>query len=191
MNPRKLLVIGASAGGLKAMRTILSQLSRPLPWPALLVQHVPASAKMNYLAVFGASPFVQVVEAEANMPLEQGFLYVAPPGYHTLIEENGSISLSLDPPVQFSRPSIDVTFETAAEVYGAQTIALVLTGANEDGAAGLQAIHAQGAVTIVQDPATAEATAMPRGALKRVPGAHVVKLDDIAGFLEGLAEEKG
>jgi len=123
---------------------------------------------------------------EDKMPLEHGHIYVAPPDYHTLVEP-GHFSLNTDAPVRYSRPSIDVTFVSAADEYGRRTIGVVLTGANEDGALGLKRIADRGGYGIVQDPETAEGAAMPRAALRAVPAAHVVPLDRIAHHLVAIA----
>lgn len=186
MNPYKALVIGASAGGVHAVRTIVAQLVT-LPWPTLLVQHIQAGARIDYAAAFGSPPHIRIVEAEDKMLLEAGVMYVAPPGYHTLIEEDGTVGLSVDAPLNFSRPSIDVLFESAAEVYGAGLIALLLTGANHDGSAGMEAVYQRGGLTLVQDPGSAEVPTMPAAAIVRTPVHHILKLDEIGPFLNQLA----
>lgn len=189
MNPYKALVIGASAGGVHAVQTIVAQLATP-PWPMLLVQHIQAGARLDYAAAFGNPSRLRIVEAEDKMLLEAGVMYVAPPGYHTLIEEDGTIALSVDAAVNYSRPSIDVLFESAAEVYGARLIALLLTGANHDGAAGIQAIHQRGGLTLIQDPGSAEVPTMPAAAIARTPVHHILSLDAIGPFLNDLAQVK-
>jgi two-component system chemotaxis response regulator CheB len=128
---------------------------------------------------------LRVIEVEDKMPLEHGHIYVAPPNYHTLIEP-GYFSLSTDAPVRFSRPSIDVTFASAADSYAHRTVGIVLTGANEDGAQGLRRISDRGGMAIVQDPDTAESRPMPEAARKAVPRARVMTLEGIAEFLAAL-----
>lgn len=189
MNPYKALVMGASAGGVHAVQTIAAQLTDP-PWPIVLVQHLQAATRLDYAAAFGNPQRLKIMEAEDKMQLQAGLLYVAPPGYHTLIEEEGTIALSVDPPVNFSRPSIDVLFESAADVYGGSLIALLLTGASHDGAAGMQAIHQRGGLTLVQDPSSAEVATMPAAAIARTPVHHILTLEAIGPFLKHLAQLK-
>jgi two-component system chemotaxis response regulator CheB len=119
------------------------------------------------------------------MPIEHGRIYVAPPDYHTLVEP-GHFSLSTEAPVRFSRPSIDVTFSSAADSYAHRTVGIVLTGANADGAEGLRCISDRGGMAIVQDPATAESKAMPEAASRLVSRAKVMPLDEIVSFLAAL-----
>jgi two-component system chemotaxis response regulator CheB len=126
-----------------------------------------------------------VFEVEDKMPIEHGHIYVAPPDYHTLIEP-GHFSLSTEAPVRFSRPSIDVTFSSAADSYGHRTVGIVLTGANADGAEGLRRISDRGGLAIVQDPDTAESRPMPMAARRAVPRARVMSLDAIAAFVASL-----
>jgi two-component system chemotaxis response regulator CheB len=126
-----------------------------------------------------------VCEVEDKMPIEHGHIYVAPPNYHTLIEP-GYFSLSTEAPVRFSRPSIDVTFASAADSYTHRTVGIVLTGANADGAEGLRRISDRGGLAIVQDPDTAESRPMPTAAQRAVPRARVMSLDAIANFIASL-----
>ena len=128
-----------------------------------------------------------MTEVEDKQPIAPAQLYVAPPDYHLLVEA-GHFSLSTEEPVRFSRPSIDVTFESAAETFGARTVGVVLTGANEDGARGLKRIVEAGGYAIVQDPATAEMPIMPEAALRLVPEARRVPLDAIGPHLLALSE---
>ena len=127
-----------------------------------------------------------VKEAEDKEPIIPGSVYFGPSDYHLMVEANHTIALSVDDPVLYSRPSIDVLFETAADAYGAGLLGVVLTGANEDGAVGLRAVVAAGGDAIVETPAEAFASAMPRAALELCPGAKVMSLDAIAAYLAGL-----
>jgi len=128
---------------------------------------------------------LRVCEVEDKMPLEHGHIYVAPPNYHTLVEP-GHFSLSTEAPVRFSRPSIDVTFSSAADSYTHRTVGVVLTGANADGAEGLRRISDRGGLALVQDPDGAESPVMPTAARTAVPRARVMSLEAMAQFLAAL-----
>lgn len=183
----KLTVMGTSAGGMEAIQKFLAKLPESYPQPIVIVQHLPFDAEIDPSLVFHGRRLVGV--AEDKMPLEKGKIYFAPPGYHALIEPDGTISLSVDPPVHFSRPSIDVLFESAARSFGSGVTGILMTGANHDGAAGLLEIQRCGGRTIVQDPETAYAPAMPREALRLFRPDRVAALDDMAEALMELGKE--
>lgn len=177
------VVIGTSAGGMSALTTILPALPRSFPLPVAVVQHLnPQSESFlaEYLDRIGALP---TKEAEDKEPLQPGNVYVAPAGYHLLVESDRTFSLSVDARVNFCRPSIDVLFESAADAFGSSLIGIILTGANGDGSHGLMSIKARGGLAIVQDPDSAEASCMPRSALERTAADHTVALEDIAPLL--------
>ena len=176
------VVIGASAGAVQALSRILPAFPAAYGLPVLVVVHVPAEPS-GMTTLFEARCQVAVREPEDKEPIAPGTVYFAPPGYHLLVERDRSIALSTDEPVLFSRPSIDVLFETAAESYGSGLVGVVLTGANEDGARGASAIAAAGGEVLVEDPANAYAATMPRAALARCPGARLLSLDAIAQYL--------
>ncbi|KQS64138.1 chemotaxis protein CheB [Rhizobium sp. Leaf371] len=178
------VVIGASAGALEALTTILPALPEDFPVPILLVVHIPGDKRSVLAELFRAKCRIKVLEVEDKEPLAAGTAYFAPPNYHLLVEANKTLSLSSDEPVMFSRPSIDVLFESAADAFGPALVGIVLTGANHDGARGLRAITDAGGQAIVQDPKTAFAAAMPEGAIARCPGARVMSLDAIAASLQ-------
>ena len=179
----KAVVIGASAGAIQALSDILPALPAEFPVPIIIVVHVPAD-RSNFLApLFQAKCALIVREAEDKELTSAGTVYFAPPDYHLLVEVDGTLSLSNDEPVQHSRPSIDVLFESAADALGPDLVGIVLTGANADGAAGLSAIAASGGQAIVQDPTTAYADAMPLAALKLCPTARCMSLAAITRFL--------
>jgi len=181
-----IVVAGASWGGLRAFRTLLRALPADLPVPVVLAQHRGADGVSGGLVdVLGRSCALEVVDAEDKDALSPGRVYVAPPDYHLLVEP-GSLALSVDERVRFSRPSIDVLFESAARAYAERTIAIVLTGANDDGAAGLALVAERGGLTIVEDPATAERREMPAAALAVVAADHVLPLDEIGPLVAGL-----
>jgi two-component system, chemotaxis family, protein-glutamate methylesterase/glutaminase len=184
--PFELIVVGVSAGGLQALSTIFRGLPYGFPIPLAVVQH--RARESDALAlVLQESTHLVVCEIEDKMPIEAGRAYVAPPDYHLLID-HGHFALSVDAPVTYSRPSIDVLFETAADELGARLIGVVLTGANRDGSRGLRRIVDRGGRAIVQDPATAEVDVMPRAAIAQVPEAAVVPLDQIARHLLTLVQ---
>lgn len=181
--PERAIVIGASAGAIEALSVILPALPADFPAPILIVVHIP-SDRSNFLSpLFAAKCQMSVREVEDKEPAERGIVYFAPSNYHLLVEEGGTLALSADEPVQHSRPSIDVLFESAAEAYGAGLVGIVLTGANEDGSSGAQAIATAHGTVIVEDPAGAYAETMPRAAIRKCPEAHVMALDAIAPFL--------
>lgn len=158
------VVIGGSVGALDIMRAIVRSLPPSLLLPIVLVIHLPAlpSGLVELLASDSAVP---VKQAEDKEQIGAGTVYVAPPAYHLLIESHRAFALSADAPVHFSRPAIDVLFESAHDVYGPNLIGVLLSGASEDGAAGLHEIHAGGGTTIVQAPLSADSAIMPAAAL--------------------------
>jgi two-component system chemotaxis response regulator CheB len=179
------VVIGASAGAVQALSAILPCLPADYPLPILVVVHVPDSPS-GLTTLFASKSAITIREPEDKEPISPATVYFAPPGYHLLVERNHSIALSADEPVLFSRPSIDVLFESAADSYGASLVGVILTGANEDGARGAAAVHAAGGAMLVEDPATAYAAAMPAAALTRCPSARTLSLDAIADYLVKL-----
>jgi two-component system chemotaxis response regulator CheB len=151
----------------------------------LLVQHRHKDSDHLLRALLQERTPLPVCEVEDKMPLQHGRVYVAPPDYHTLVEP-GHFSLSTEAPVRYSRPSIDVTFTSAADSYGHRTVGIVLTGANADGADGLRRISDRGGMALIQDPASAESPPMPAAAMSAVPRARVMLLEGIVDFLGTL-----
>jgi len=180
------VVIGASAGGVEALNKLFNALKHPLPVPVLIVLHIAPRGSIIVGAFSGVAKGVIVKEGEDKEIPQPGSIYFAPPNYHLLVEKDFSLSLSVDEPVHFARPSIDVLFESAAEAYGENVLGILLTGANEDGAAGLQRIHRAGGITVVQNPATAHSPTMPEAALKAFDPTVVASLDDIKQMLARL-----
>lgn len=180
------IVIGASAGALEALSAILPELPRNFEVPILVVVHVPPDRHSLLSELLRAKCHVSVKEAEDKEPIVGGTVYFAPPDYHLLVEVERTLALSCDEPVLFSRPSIDVLFESAADAYGPALLAIILTGANHDGARGLQAVVASGGAALVQNPIGAFAPAMPDAAIQAVPGASVMSLDEIAATLQTM-----
>jgi two-component system chemotaxis response regulator CheB len=180
------IVIGASAGAIQALSKILPALPAGYPIPVLVIVHIPADRSDLLAPLFQAKCRLVVKEAEDKEPVLPGSIYFGPSDYHVLVEADHTVSLSADEPVLYSRPSIDVLFESAADAYGAALVGVILTGANEDGAVGLQAITTAGGVALVEDPATAFASAMPSAALDLSAEAQSMSLDEIAAYLVGL-----
>jgi two-component system, chemotaxis family, protein-glutamate methylesterase/glutaminase len=180
------IVIGASAGALEALSVILPALPTDFGLPLIVVVHVPPDKRSMLAELFRAKCRIPVREAEDKEPISGGTVYFAPPDYHLLIEAEKSLSLSSDEPVLFSRPSIDVLFESAADAYGSALIAIILTGANQDGAKGMKAVVEAGGVALVQNPDGAFASAMPESAIEMCPGARVMSLDAIAAYLQEI-----
>ena len=177
------VVIGASAGAIQALSEILPKLPGDFPALVLVVVHIPAN-RANILApLFEKKCRIAVHEAEDKEPAVPGAVFFAPANYHLLLEADLTLALSTDEPVLHSRPAIDVLFESAADALGSSLIGVVLTGANSDGARGLGAIAEAGGITIVEDPASAFAPAMPQAALAVCPGARVLPLHAIADAL--------
>ncbi|MCJ8143904.1 chemotaxis protein CheB [Ancylobacter sp. A5.8] len=177
------VVIGASAGALEALSAILPSLPAGFRLPVMVVVHVPADKRSVLAELFQNKCQIEVREADDKEPVVGGTVYFAPPDYHLLVEMDRTLSLSSDEPVLFSRPSIDVLFESAADAYGAALIAIVLTGANQDGAQGLCAVAALGGIALVQDPDEAFASAMPEAAINLCPDARIMSLHAIAAYL--------
>ncbi|WP_235037763.1 MULTISPECIES: chemotaxis protein CheB [unclassified Novosphingobium] len=177
------VVIGASAGAIQALLHILPALPEDYALPVLIVVHVPPGRRSELTMLFAAKCRLPVGEGEDKEPILPGTVTFAPPDYHMLVEPGGTISLSRDEQVLFSRPSIDVLFESAADAYGPGLVGVVLTGANEDGAQGLAAVAQAGGMTLVQDPASAYARAMPEAALKACRAARRMSLDGIVAAL--------
>jgi two-component system, chemotaxis family, protein-glutamate methylesterase/glutaminase len=182
-----LVVIGGSAGALDALAAFLPLLPRGWPLPIALVVHLPRNAPDGLAAVLGTYSVLPVAQAEDKQPLAPGTIYVGAPGYHLLVDEGPALALSVDDPVHFSMPSVDVLFESAAATCGPRVAGLLLSGANEDGANGLAAICAAGGVAAVQAPEEALVATMPRAALRRCPGATVLPAAAISDFLCSLA----
>lgn len=178
------VVIGASAGALDALTIVLSPLPANFPLPVFIVVHLPPDKKSIMTELFKAKCRISVKEAEDKELIEPGTVYFAPPDYHLLVEADKKLSLSSEEPVLFSRPSIDVLFESASDAYGETLLGIVLTGANSDGAAGLKMIVNAGGAALVQQPDQAYASAMPEAAIRACPNAEILSLVQIASYLE-------
>jgi two-component system chemotaxis response regulator CheB len=180
------IAIGASAGGMEALGVLLQALPEGFTPSILAVLHLPPDKPSLLPELLQLRCRLPVREALDKEPVQPGCVYLAPPDYHLLVEKQKSLALSRDEPVLFSRPSIDVTFESAAEAYGPALLGIVLTGANADGAEGLRAIRAAGGRAWVQSPADALSNAMPAAALERAGADLVLPLRDMAERLTHL-----
>lgn len=180
------VVVGASAGGVEALLTLLPALPAGLPVPIFIVLHLPRDRPSLLADIFVRKCALPVREAQDKEPIRPGTVYFAPPDYHLLIDVGPQLALSADELVHYSRPSIDVLFESAADIYGPRLLGVILTGANEDGAAGLAAVHEAGGITIVQQPHSAQVKQMVVSALNRNPESLVLDLGGIAGLLRTL-----
>jgi two-component system chemotaxis response regulator CheB len=185
------VAIGVSSGGVQALKKLLGSLPPDFPLPVLVVQHISPDAGNGMAKLLDDLCTIRVKEADEQEPIEPSTVYLAPPNYHLLVERGATLALSADPPVSYARPSVDVLFESAAGVFGAGLIGVVLTGANFDGARGVQAIKRNGGCVIVQDPDDAETPQMPQAALAAVKPDHVVPLAEMGALLQRLAGAPG
>lgn len=182
----EIVVVGTSWGGLSALRELVGGLPEVFPLPVVVVQHRHRQSDHLLASLLQDSSALPVSEVEDKAPITGGHVHVAPADYHLLIEY-GSFALSIDEPVRYSRPSIDVTFVSAADAYGGRAVGVILTGANADGSRGLERIHERGGLALVQLPATAESPMMPAAALRCVPTARALPISEIATTLATLA----
>lgn len=183
------VAIGTSWGGLAALTKLLGDLPADFAIPVVVVQHRGKDSEHLLVQLLQDTTDLQVCEIEDKDPLTPGRVHVAPANYHVLIE-NGYASLTIEEPVRFSRPSIDVMFSSAADTYQTAAIGVVLTGANEDGARGLAQVVKRGGRALVQDPKTAEIPIMPAAAIRAVPTAEVLPLERLAPRLIALSLER-
>jgi len=177
------VAIGGSSGGFEALQYLLAPLPADLELAILVALHRDAGSDDLLVRLLARRCRLMVKEADEKETIRPGVVYLAPANYHLLVERDHSLSLSVDPRVNFARPSIDVLFETAADTYRQRLIGILLSGANSDGANGLRRIQARGGLAVAQDPASAHAPAMPRAAIKAGAADRVLPLDEIAALL--------
>ena len=189
--PIEAVVLGGSAGALEAMSVLVAALPADCAVSLALVIHLPPTRPSRLAEVLAARCALPVREIEDKEPVVPGVVFVAPPGYHALIERGRTFALSMDDLVHFSRPAIDVLFESAAEAYGDRLGGVILSGANADGARGLAAIARGGGLCVVQAPATALARDMPQSAIGATPDARVLSVEDMASWLGAVARDRG
>jgi two-component system chemotaxis response regulator CheB len=181
--------VGTSWGGLTALTRLLGGLPADFPVPIVVVQHRSKDSDRLLSQLLQDTTDLKVCEIEDKDELCEGTVHVAPANYHVLVE-SGYFSLSIEEPVRFSRPSIDVTFASAGDAYGARAIGIVLTGANEDGARGLAHIVKRGGRALIQDPKTAEIATMPEAPIREVPTAEVIPLGNLAPRLIAVSQQE-
>jgi two-component system, chemotaxis family, protein-glutamate methylesterase/glutaminase len=182
----EIIVIGGSLGGIEASIEILKNLPSNYPVPIVLVLHRLRGNAGGLVNIFSNALNLKVKEVDEKEEIKNSSVYIAPANYHTLIESDRIFSLDYSETVNYSRPSIDVTFESASEVYGTKTLGIILTGNNSDGTSGLYKIAQKGGMVIVQDPAEAKAPTMPFSALTKVASAKTMKLLEISLLLQSL-----
>ncbi|QLG93344.1 chemotaxis protein CheB [Pseudomonas yamanorum] len=180
------IVVGASAGGVEALLSIYGRLPQGFGLPIITVLHLPDEHRSQLAEVFARRVSMPVVEARDKEAIEAGTLYFAGPGYHLSVEHDRSLSLSQEERVHHSRPAIDYLFESAADAYGPHLLAILLTGANQDGARGLAHVKQRGGTTVVQDPLQARVDVMPRAALALHTPDHILTLSHIGDLLASL-----
>lgn len=183
----EIIVIGTSLGGLSALQIVLGNLPATFLIPLIIVQHRLSQPHDGLITQLQMSSALPLSEPEDKEVIKNGHVYLAPADYHLLLER-GSFSLSTEGPVLCARPAIDVLFESAADVYGSACVGIILTGASEDGAAGLARIKAAGGITVVENPATAHCSIMPQAALSVVAIDHILTIDQIAPYLTRLGK---
>jgi two-component system chemotaxis response regulator CheB len=181
------VVIGASAGGVDGLSVLLPALPATLRAAIFVVLHLPREHPSVLSEIFGPKCAVPVKEAEDKEPVQPGTIYFAPPDYHLLLDRGPRLALSVDEPVHFSRPSVDVLFESAADLYAQRLLGVILTGASEDGAAGLAAVQRAGGLTVVQQPQGSYESHMALCALRRGPADFVLRLEGIAELFGSLS----
>lgn len=184
------MVIGASAGGANALRHLLAPLPENFKIPIIIVQHLDAHSHNYFVEYLSRYCHLKVKEIDEKEFIEKGYVYIAPPNYHTLIEKDKSFALTVEERVSYARPSIDILFETAADAFAENLIGVILTGANHDGSNGIKKVKENGGLAIVQDPETAEVDVMPRAAIKCAKVDYILKLEEINKILLDITEVK-
>jgi two-component system chemotaxis response regulator CheB len=185
----RLLVIGGSAGSLQVILSLLTAIGEDFPMPVLIVLHRNGGFESSLEDLFSTRTQLLIREVEEKDQLRTGTIYLCPADYHVLLEKDQSFSLDYSERVHFSRPSIDVTFRSAADVFGPGVISLLLSGGNADGAEGMQYVKERGGLTVVQDPSTADVPYMPQQVITRMKVDFIVPADEIPGFVRQLGRQ--
>lgn len=180
------LIIGGSAGSLDVLLKVLPDLSPLLPFPIIIVLHRKTGKESLLTDLLSSKTKLKVKELEEKEKMTAGTIYIAPPNYHLLIENNKTFSLDASEKVNFSRPSIDVTFESAAEVFGENLVCLLLSGANSDGSIGLQKVKQNGGIAIIQNPGSAIVPFMPEYAMDHVAIDEILEINEMANYINQL-----
>ena len=184
------IVIGVSSGGMNALKVMFSFLPKDFNTPVIIVQHIGAHSDSHWIKLLNDKSNLPIKEADEKEKIENGKVYIAPPNYHLLIEKDRTFSLTIDERVNYSRPSIDVLFESAAEVYAAKLIGVILTGSNNDGTNGIKRVKECGGLAIIQNPETAESACMPKSAIAAIKPDYVLSLECITELLLTLGKQK-
>jgi len=187
INEYQLIVIGGSAGSLDVLLHVIPKLKANFHIPIVLVLHRMNSYDSTLAELIAAKTTLKVKEVEDKEPIKAGNIYIAPADYHLLVEKDGMFSLDFSEKVNFSRPSIDITFASAADAFGERTLGILLSGANADGVDGMQAIKNAGGLAVVQDPKTAEVSFMPAQAILNIEVDKILKIEEMPDFLNSLA----
>lgn len=183
----KAIVMGASVGGTKAIRSCLAPLPASFPLPIIIVQHLHSSDRGRLAQHLDGEVALSVCSASDKEKIVSGRVYFAPANYHLFVERDETLALSLDPPVNWSRPSIDILFESASRVWRERLVGVVLTGSMADGARGMRAVAERGGLTVVQDPETAYNSEMILAVMKKTAIDHVIPLSFMGEFLSKLS----
>jgi two-component system, chemotaxis family, protein-glutamate methylesterase/glutaminase len=186
MDQKRIILIGGSAGSLQVIFKIFSDLETPYAIPVVIILHRSQGIESGLEELLQAKTGLPVKEIEEKEKPEPGWLYLCPPDYHLLFEDDESFTIDYSEKVNFCRPSLDVCFQSAADIYGSSLVCILLSGANSDGAEGLVYVKEKGGVTIVQDPQEAEVPYMPQQALQRQLADHVLSSVEIRSYLESL-----
>jgi two-component system, chemotaxis family, protein-glutamate methylesterase/glutaminase len=177
------IVIGTSSGGINALKFLFSALPIDFSIPIIIVQHISPRSDNQWIKLLNINSKLYLKEADEKEKIEHGKVYIAPPNYHLMIERNKTFSLTIDERVNYSRPSIDVLFESAAEAYKNKLIGVILTGSNNDGTNGIKRIQECGGLIIAQDPETAESSYMPASAIATNQPDYILSLEEITALL--------
>ena len=184
------VVIGVSAGGLRAMQILFSNIGKRFNLPIVVVQHLHPESE-DYLAQMLSDYCpLRLKEADDKELIKNSTVYFAPANYHLLVSSDKTLTLNVDEKVNYCRPSVDVLFESAADVYGEHLIGIVLTGSNQDGAAGMKMIKEYGGLAIVQDPSTADVEVMPLSVINCIKVDHILSLEKIGKYLNNINKGK-
>ncbi|WP_371525821.1 chemotaxis protein CheB [Streptomyces sp. NBC_01283] len=185
---RAIVMVASSAGGVQGLQTLLGGLGADLPASVLVAQHLRRSRRTHIVAVLSRATGLRVKLADDGEHPQAGCVHIAPPDHHLCVTEGGTLALTQQGPVNYARPAADPLFESASKVYGTQIIACVLTGADGDGARGVEAVKSRGGIVIVEDPATAEFHGMPKSAIGTGQVDHVRPAQEIAPLILRLLQ---
>lgn len=182
----KVVIIGGSAGSLQALLQILPFIEKPVSFAIVIVVHRKNSDEQTLEDLIALKSKIKVKEVEDKVKLEEGFIYIAPSNYHLLFEKEETLSLDTSEKINYSRPSIDVSFESAAEIYGQNLVGILLSGSNSDGTVGLRAIQTTGGISVVQNPLSADMPFMPNNAILHTAPDFVLTTEEILEFIKGI-----